>query len=117
MSLSCDIEPPVFVKKLADVTAKHGEEVTLKASVRGAEPMSLSWVKDKAPIVNNDIIKISFENNQATLKILKAHPSTSGKYCCLLKNDAGSAESFATVTVLGSLKSLNLSFKSVFTHM
>lgn len=95
-------EPPVFVKKLSNTTAVSGEEVTLVAAVKCSEPISVSWVQDKDHILRDgDNRKITFENNQVTLKIFKADSTTAGKYTCQLKNDAGVAECMANLTVLG----------------
>ena len=95
-------EPPVFVKKLSHMTAVSGEEVTLVATVKGSQPMTVSWVQDKDHVLRDgDNRKITFENNQATLKIFKADKTTTGKYTCQLKNDAGVVECMANLTVLG----------------
>lgn len=96
------LEPPVFVKKLSNVTAVSGEEVTLVATVKGSQPMTVSWVQDKDHVLRDgDNRKIAFENNQVTLKVFKADKTTAGKYTCQLKNDAGVAECVANLTVLG----------------
>ena len=95
-------EPPSFVKKLSNMTVILGEEVTLVASVKGSEPITVSWVQDKDHILRDgDNRKITFENNQVTLKVFKADATTAGKYTCQLRNDAGSVECFANLTVLG----------------
>uniref|UniRef100_A0A8C4IH55 Ig-like domain-containing protein n=1 Tax=Dicentrarchus labrax TaxID=13489 RepID=A0A8C4IH55_DICLA len=95
-------EPPSFVKKLSNMTVILGEEVTLVATVKGSEPITVSWVQDKDHILRDgDNRKITFENNQVALKVFKADATTAGKYTCQLRNDAGSVECFANLTVLG----------------
>uniref|UniRef100_A0A672I9B9 Ig-like domain-containing protein n=1 Tax=Salarias fasciatus TaxID=181472 RepID=A0A672I9B9_SALFA len=95
-------EPPSFVKKLSNTTVTLGEEVTLVATVTGSEPITVSWVQDKDHILRDgDNRKITFENNQVALKVFKADETTAGKYSCQLRNDAGSVECFANLTVLG----------------
>lgn len=95
-------EPPMFVKKLTNQSVKYGQEMTLTASVKGAQPMTVSWVQDKDHILRDgDNRKITFENNKVTLKVLKADSTTPGKYTCQLKNDAGVVECVSNVTVLG----------------
>lgn len=84
------------------MTAISGEEVTLVATVKGSEPISVSWVQDKDHILRDgDNRKITFENNQITLRIFKADSTTAGKYTCEIKNDAGVAQCTANITVLG----------------
>ena len=95
-------EPPAFVKKLSNMTVISGKEVTLVATVKGSQPMTVSWVQDKDHILRDgDNRKITFENNQATLTVFQADSTTAGKYTCQLKNDAGIVECFANLTVLG----------------
>uniref|UniRef100_A0A8C6WTD7 Ig-like domain-containing protein n=1 Tax=Neogobius melanostomus TaxID=47308 RepID=A0A8C6WTD7_9GOBI len=94
-------EPPSFVKKLSNLTVILGEEVTLEATVKGSEPITVSWLQDKDVLRDSDNQKITFENNQVALKVFKANASTAGKYTCQLRNDAGSVECFANLTVLG----------------
>ncbi|KAF7709182.1 hypothetical protein HF521_016032 [Silurus meridionalis] len=94
-------EPPVFVQKLTNLTAISGEEVTFGATVKGSEPITVSWVLDKDHVLRDgDNRKITFENNQITLKIFKADSTTAGKYTCEIKNDAGVAQCVANLTVL-----------------
>ena len=84
------------------MTAIFGEEVTLVATVKGSEPITVSWVQDKDHILRDgDNRKITFENNQVTLRVFKADATTAGKYTCQLTNDAGNVECFANLTILG----------------
>lgn len=90
------------MKKLFNMTVVLGEEVTLVATVKGSEPITVSWVQDKDHILRDgENRKITFENNQVALKVFKADATTAGKYTCQLRNDAGSVECFANLTVLG----------------
>ncbi|XP_039598490.1 titin-like, partial [Polypterus senegalus] len=94
-------EPPVFVKKLTNTTTVVGDEVTLTATIKGSQPISVSWVKDKEDVIrDSENTNISFENNVVTLKISNAEPVNSGKYVCQIKNDAGMQECMATLSVL-----------------
>lgn len=95
-------EPPSFVEKLSNMTVMLGEEVTLKATVRGSEPITVSWVQDKDHILrDSDNRKITFENNQVALTVFKADATVAGRYTCQIRNDAGSVDCFANLTVLG----------------
>ncbi|KAK1875087.1 Titin [Dissostichus eleginoides] len=98
-------EPPSFVKKLSNKTVILGEEVTIVATIKGSEPITVSWVQDKDHILRDgDNRKITLENNQVALKVFKADATTAGKYTCQLRNDAGSVECFANLTVLEPAK-------------
>lgn len=74
----------------------------MTATVKGSEPLTVSWVQDKDHILRDgDNRKITFENNVATLVVPKADLTTPGKYTCQLRNDSGVVESVSQVTVLG----------------
>ncbi|KPP72549.1 titin-like, partial [Scleropages formosus] len=94
-------EPPVFVKKLSNLSVISGEEATFIATVKGSQPMTVSWVQDKDHVLRDgDNRKITFEDNQTTLRIFKADETCAGKYTCQVKNDSGVVESVAKLTVL-----------------
>uniref|UniRef100_A0A8C8VEM4 Ig-like domain-containing protein n=1 Tax=Pelusios castaneus TaxID=367368 RepID=A0A8C8VEM4_9SAUR len=94
--------PPIFVKKLNDFTVVAGEPVELQATVDGAQPISVVWLKDKGEVIReSENLWISYSENIATLQIGNAEPANAGKYICQIKNDAGAQECFATLSVLG----------------
>ena len=78
-----------------------GEQLTLTATVKGSEPLTVSWVQDKDHVLRDgDNRKIMFENNVATLVVPKSDSTTAGKYTCHLRNDSGAVESVSQVAVL-----------------
>lgn len=90
------------MKKLSNMTVVLGQEVTLQATVKGSEPITVSWVQDKDHILRDgDNRRITFENNTVTLRVFKADASSAGRYACRLTNDAGTSECFANLNVLG----------------
>lgn len=87
-----------------DQSIRVGQPMTLTATVKGSEPLTVSWVQDKDHILRDgDNRKISFENNVVTLVVPKVDLATAGKYTCQLRNDSGLVESVSQVTVLGLL--------------
>uniref|UniRef100_A0A8P4KEG5 Ig-like domain-containing protein n=1 Tax=Dicentrarchus labrax TaxID=13489 RepID=A0A8P4KEG5_DICLA len=95
-------EQPAFVKKFDDQSVRFGQQLTLTATVKGSEPLTVSWVQDKDHILRDgDNRKITFENNVVTLVVPKADSTTAGKYTCQLRNDSGLVKSVSQVTVLG----------------
>uniref|UniRef100_A0A8D2JF20 Ig-like domain-containing protein n=1 Tax=Varanus komodoensis TaxID=61221 RepID=A0A8D2JF20_VARKO len=115
-SPSCS--PPRFVKKLHDITAVVGEPAELQATVEGSEPISVVWLKDKGEIIReSDNLWMSYSDKVAVLQVVNAEPTNSGKYTCQIKNDAGSQECFATLSVLGwYLTTRSICIKSIFTY-
>lgn len=85
-----------------DQSVTVGQPLKLTATVKGSEPLTVSWVQDKDHVLRDgDNRKISFENNVVTLVVPTADSFTAGKYTCQLKNDSGVAESVSQVTILG----------------
>lgn len=81
---------------------RMGQQLTLTATVKGSEPLTVSWVQDKDHILRDgDNRKITFENKVVTLVVPKADSTTVGKYTCQLRSDSGVVESVCQVAVLG----------------
>lgn len=90
------------MKKLNDTTAVVGDPAELQATVEGSEPISVVWMKDKGEIIReSENVWMSYSDKVAILQVVNAEPSNTGKYTCQIKNDAGSQECFATLSVLG----------------
>lgn len=88
--------------KINSVTVVVGEPVELQARVEGSQPISVQWLKDKEEIIReSENTKITFMENIATLQLVHTETSSAGKYICQIRNDAGSRECMATVTILG----------------
>uniref|UniRef100_A0A8P4G3Z3 Ig-like domain-containing protein n=1 Tax=Dicentrarchus labrax TaxID=13489 RepID=A0A8P4G3Z3_DICLA len=101
---SCQVSNEAGAMKSAAelTTVRFGQQLTLTATVKGSEPLTVSWVQDKDHILRDgDNRKITFENNVVTLVVPKADSTTAGKYTCQLRNDSGLVKSVSQVTVLG----------------
>uniref|UniRef100_A0A8C9EUT3 Ig-like domain-containing protein n=1 Tax=Pavo cristatus TaxID=9049 RepID=A0A8C9EUT3_PAVCR len=95
-------EPPKFVTKINSMTVVVGEAVELQARVEGSQPISVQWLKDKEEIIReSENTRITFMENIATLQLVHTETSSAGKYICQIRNDAGSRECMATLTILG----------------
>uniref|UniRef100_A0A8C4WWM6 Ig-like domain-containing protein n=1 Tax=Eptatretus burgeri TaxID=7764 RepID=A0A8C4WWM6_EPTBU len=57
------------------------------------------WFKGKQRMTADENINISFENNVASLTLVKAEKSDAGEYICEAKNDAGSQRCSAVLKV------------------
>ncbi|KFO13403.1 Titin, partial [Balearica regulorum gibbericeps] len=92
-------EPPSFVKKIENVTALAGDSITLQAVVKGSEPISVTWMKGKDIIQDDNKVRVTFEHGLATLQITGVQLSSGGKYTCVAENDAGSQSCFGELAV------------------
>uniref|UniRef100_A0A8C4UEZ2 Ig-like domain-containing protein n=1 Tax=Falco tinnunculus TaxID=100819 RepID=A0A8C4UEZ2_FALTI len=102
VKLKGKVLPPKFLTKINSVTVVVGEPVELQARVEGSQPISVQWLKDKDEIIReSENTKITFMENIATLQFLRTETSSAGKYICQIRNDAGSRECMANLTILG----------------
>uniref|UniRef100_H3CBC5 Ig-like domain-containing protein n=1 Tax=Tetraodon nigroviridis TaxID=99883 RepID=H3CBC5_TETNG len=94
-------EPPAFVKKLMDQSVMVGEQLTLTATVKGSEPLDISWIQDNDHVLRDgDNRTITFEKSVVSLIVPQADSATAGKYTCRLSNQSGVALSVCHVTLL-----------------
>lgn len=105
-SLFFKSEPPSFIKKIDDVTALAGDAIILQTAVKGSDPISVTWMKGKDVIKEDNKVKVTFENGIATLQISDVQISSGGKYTCLAENDAGSQTCFGQLAVKGQPRNI-----------
>ncbi|XP_029766379.1 titin-like, partial [Terrapene carolina triunguis] len=94
-----EVEPPSFIKKVENVTALVEDTVTLQSVVKGSAPISITWMKGKDIIKEDNKVKVTFESGLATLQITGVQISSGGKYTCVAENDAGSQTCFGELAV------------------
>lgn len=66
----------------------------------------MTWLKDNDEITEDENIRMTFENNVASLYLSGIEVKHDGKYVCQAKNDAGIQRCSALLSVKGWLKSL-----------
>uniref|UniRef100_A0A8C3R477 Ig-like domain-containing protein n=1 Tax=Cyanoderma ruficeps TaxID=181631 RepID=A0A8C3R477_9PASS len=60
-----------------------------QCTVAGAQPLSVSWIKDEKILEDDEHHHITFENRVATLKLTNVDLSHRGRYTCQAKNESG----------------------------
>lgn len=95
------VEPPSFVQKLENLSLLVGKEVSLRCTLKGSEPMTVSWLKDNHELKEAENIQITYENQTALLHINHLQSKHGGKYSCQVQNQAGSQTCSAVLTVKG----------------
>ena len=89
---------PRFTRTPSDhQVPKHGS-VELQCGARGDPPPIIRWFRNTAPVVTNDRTFISEEGDLAIYNITFIDE---GLYECIAENLAGTARTYARVTVLG----------------
>ncbi|KAM4560777.1 titin-like [Fundulus diaphanus] len=92
-------EPPSFVQKLENLSSLVGSDVSLQCSLKGSEPITVSWLKDNHELKEAENVHISYENKTALLHIGGLQSEHGGKYSCQAQNQAGSQTCSAVLTV------------------
>lgn len=69
--------------------------------MKGSAPISITWMKGKDVIKEDNKVKVTFENGLATLQITGLQISSGGMYTCVAENDAGSQTCFGELAVKG----------------
>lgn len=90
-----------FIQKLTPKTVTEGEALDLIAKVKGTEPITATWSKDRKPIKDSDGYKITYDKGTCRLYIADVKPAHSGEYKVEIKNQFGSAFCSASLGVKG----------------
>ncbi|KAM4020614.1 hemicentin-2 [Anomaloglossus baeobatrachus] len=70
-------------------TLLHGS-VELKCEAKGSPPPSITWYKDRRPIVSSP--RATYQDGGRSLRLSRAQLSDAGSYTCRANNQAGSTE-------------------------
>lgn len=104
------VEPPSFVRKLENLSSLVGTDVSLQCTLKGSEPITVSWLKDNHELKEAENVHISYENKTAQLHINGLQSEHGGKYSCHAQNQAGSQTCSAVLTVKGWLNIFKIWF-------
>lgn len=88
-----------FLTKLENRTGVEGTSVKLFCQIAGPRP-EVHWQLNGEPVQYDDNCKNVSNENVAALSFLKANPSDSGEYTCIVKNRECKAEATCTLTIL-----------------
>lgn len=83
---------------LKDLASEEGHNVKLTCTASGPELM-IKWLRDGNPVERSPKYKILVNEGILSLEIMRALPSDSAEYTCLLSNINGEASTSAIVTI------------------
>ena len=97
------VSPPQFVRDFTDTTLEQGAVGYFEANLepRKDGTMSIEWIFNNKPLLESSRFKKTHAFGMVILEIMGIRKSDEGKYTCVAKNKAGTAES-----------SFNLSYSS-----
>lgn len=82
---------PVFTELLQPVEVVEGSPAKLQCRVSGVPEPNIEWFRDSEPVKEDKRIKMRFDGELCTLKILSTELDDEGAYKCVAKNELGSA--------------------------
>lgn len=92
----------MFSKRIESTTAVLGNTVKLQGTLKGSAPIAIKWMKDSELLRDDDPnIKMTFENNVASISFSSVEIKHGGKYTCLAENEAGQQKCEAVLTIQG----------------
>uniref|UniRef100_A0A8C1VRZ3 Myosin, light chain kinase 5 n=1 Tax=Cyprinus carpio TaxID=7962 RepID=A0A8C1VRZ3_CYPCA len=81
---------------LEDCIVDEGNDITLKGTITGSQPISVSWLHNGEPVLFG---KSSLVGGLVTLVVRECLPEDAGAYTCVAENTAGKTSSSAAVCV------------------
>ncbi|XP_076016661.1 striated muscle preferentially expressed protein kinase [Genypterus blacodes] len=92
--------PPVFHIKLRDHVLLEGDPVTLSCLPAGSPQPSVSWIKDKKPLViDSRMNMIACPDGRQLLMIMQSTKKDAGVYECVATNPLASVSSSCTISL------------------
>lgn len=91
--------PPSFTKLLQPGSAKEGIGFQFECKVEGNPLPTVQWFKNHECIDNSPDFVITYNNGDAILKFEKVSLLDKGEYTCKASNEAGTAQSTASLSV------------------
>lgn len=92
----------MFSKRIESATAVLGNTVKLQGTLKGSAPISIKWMKDSELLRDDDLhVKMTFENNIASISFSSVEIKHGGKYTCFAENEAGQQKCEAILTIQG----------------
>jgi len=95
------MHPPGFSTPLPKtLSAKDGEPLSIKCTVKGDPEPQVTWFKDGEAVSSSDIVDLKYRQGLASLSINELFPEDSGTYTCKATSSQGTAECSCKLTVI-----------------
>lgn len=102
--------PPEFIESLIDTTAREGQPHQLSCRVIGHPLPLISWYKNGTCVDHCRDYVITFDNGLCTLSFSQVFVEDGAVFECRASNEAGDADTVATLTVERKLIKIIISF-------
>ncbi|XP_066271149.1 leucine-rich repeats and immunoglobulin-like domains protein 3, partial [Branchiostoma lanceolatum] len=88
-----------FVTPLRGLTHREGETATFSCQFAGTTPLHVAWLHDGVTVETGDRLSVITTAHQSSLLIGRTLPADSGRYECVISNEAGTETSLAELNV------------------
>ena len=96
-------DPPVFIRRLSDLSVKVGTRTRLLVEIRSSTDVKVTWYRNDRRICENDrIVRV----NEGTFHCLEIAPvilDDGGQWMCMAENMGGRNSCIAHLSVLGKI--------------
>ncbi|KAL1417827.1 hypothetical protein MTO96_006084 [Rhipicephalus appendiculatus] len=99
--IEVQVPPRIQVPETAVSVVEHSP-IKLRCIASGEPQPSVIWMRDDIPLDKRDSKDVAFAENGQIMQIPNATLAHSGRYSCVAKNAAGTAEEQLTLTVLAT---------------
>uniref|UniRef100_A0AAV2JXI0 Ig-like domain-containing protein n=1 Tax=Knipowitschia caucasica TaxID=637954 RepID=A0AAV2JXI0_KNICA len=99
-------EPPSFTKAPAAVQGLVSRDLSLHTDFCGSPPLTVSWYKDRRPLVDGLKYRTVTEGSSASLHLMALQPKDEGVYECRVSNRVDSDICRVKVSLKADLSSL-----------
>ena len=95
-------KPTAAIVERTYPTILAGEDIKLTCKVSGLR-VEVSWKKNGSPLLKNEEVRVSWDDDSSTLVINNVGSEDSGDYSCEARNSAGYSSSTVKIRVKGTV--------------
>lgn len=104
-------DPPIFVRRLGEISVKVGTRSRLLVEIRSSTDVKVTWYRNDRRICESERIQCVNEGTFYCLEIAPVTIDDGGQWMCMAENHGGRNSCIAYVNVLGKRQNLSSEIK------
>lgn len=93
-------DPPVFVKRLGDLSIKVGTRTRLLVEIKSNTDIKVTWFRNSSRVIDNDRMKLITEGSYYGIEIAPIMLEDGGQWMVMVENDSGRNSCIAHLNIL-----------------